>query len=203
MKKKIINKLAILILALVTMTGCDLSLQKDYDYNGSVLDPHVKMTAWEYLQSRTDIFSTLIEAIEYTGLKDYYTQTGNTYTYLALNNTALKSYMADRYPGAKLISECDKDAVKKLLLYHIVDGDYSAYGNLQVEPMFVLTMLKGEEGLMTMLVRKNPWQADAGKVVVNDTGSNGNSPMKSAVTSNIMPTNGVIHVFESYCYYKK
>lgn len=203
MNRKTINKLTILLFTLVTMTGCDLSLQKDYDYNGSVSDPHIKMTAWQYFQTRPDIFSTFIEAAKYAGMEDAYSQTDSTCTYLALTNTALKGYMTDRFPGAKSITECDKDAVTNLLKYHIVDGDYSAYGNLQVEPMFVLTKLKGEEGLMTMLVRKNPWQADAGKIVVNDTGSNGNSPMKSAVTSNIMPTNGVIHVFDSYCYYKK
>ncbi|SHF00652.1 Fasciclin domain-containing protein [Mariniphaga anaerophila] len=200
---KIINKSLIVLIALVMITGCDLSLQTDYDYKESVLDPHVEMTAWEYFQSRQDVFEVLTEAIEYCGLKDYYTQTEVDYTFLALNNTAMKLYMMDRFPGTSSITECDKEAVKKLLLYHIVDGAYSSYSQLQIEPMYVLTMLKGEEGLMTMLVRKNPWQADAGKVIVNDTGSNGNSPMRGAVTSNIIPTNGVVHVFESYCYYKQ
>ena len=87
--------------------------------------------------------------------------------------------------------------------YHIIEGSYSAYGDLPVEAIHVLTLLRGEEGLMTILVRKNPWQADAGKVIINDTGTNGNSPMRAAITSNIMPVNGVIHVFDSYCYYKK
>lgn len=43
-----------------------------------------------------------------------------------------------------------------MLLYHIVDGEYSSYGQLQVEAMFVLTMLSGENGLMTMSVWKIP-----------------------------------------------
>lgn len=185
------------------MVGCDLPLQQDYNYQSSVIDPHVKMTAWDYLQSRTDIFSTLSQAIEYTGLKNYYIQTDTVYTFLALTNTAMQAYMTAQFPGAKLITDCDKQTVKNMLLYHIVDGNYSSYGNLMVEPMYVLTLLKGEQGLMTMLVRKSPWQADAGKIVVNDTGSNGNSPMRLSTTSNILPTNGVIHVFDSYCYYKK
>ena len=62
------------------------------------------------------------------------------------------------------------------------------YGQLQVEPMFVLTMLKGETGLMTMSVWKNPWQAAVGKILVNQTGSNGKSPQRQAKTSNILPT---------------
>lgn len=201
---KIIKKFnLIFVLFILSMTGCGLELQKDFEYESSVLDPHVNMTAWEYLQTRPDMFSIYSDAIEYAEMKDYFTQKEKKYTFLALSDVALKTYMMDRFPGAQKIEECDKETVKKMLLYHIVDGEYSSYGDLMVEPMFVLTLLRGEEGLMTMLTRKNPWQADAGKVVVNNTGSNGSSPMRLAVTSNIMPTNGVIHVFDSYCYYKK
>ncbi|MDE6046549.1 MAG: hypothetical protein K2G10_04555, partial [Alistipes sp.] len=82
-------------------------------------------------------------------------------------------------------------------------GEYTTYGFLPVEPIFVLTLRRGEQGPMTMLARKNPWMADAGKVVVNDTGSNGSSPMRLAVSSNILATNGAVHVFDNYCYYKK
>jgi hypothetical protein len=57
--------------------------------------------------------------------------------------------------------------------------------------------------LMTMSVWKNPWQAAVGKILVNETGSNGKSPQRNAKTSNILPTNGVIHIFEKYCYYQK
>jgi uncharacterized surface protein with fasciclin (FAS1) repeats len=191
-----------IVLGLMTY-GCSLELQTDYDYKSSTIDPHIPMTAWEYLNTRTDLFSIFIEALEYTELKDYYTQTDEKYTFLALTNLAMTSYMQDRFPGILSISECNKESVKQLLLYHLVQGEYSAYKHLDVEPIYVLTMLKGEEGLMTMLTRKNPWQADAGKIIVNDTGSNGNSYMRAAVTSNIMPTNGVIHIFDAFCYYRK
>ena len=190
-------------MAILALAGCDLELQKDYDYKASVDDPHVNMTAWEFLQTRQDLFSELIEAIEYTGLKDYYTQTENKYTYLALNNTAMKLYREANFPGEKSITNCDKEAVKKTLLYHIVDGEYSSYGQLKVESMFVLTMLPGENGLMTMCVWKNPWQAAVGKILVNETGSNGKSLQRNAKTSNILPVNGVIHIFDNYCYYQK
>mgnify|MGYP000885579099 FL=1 len=203
MYKTFIKQVLLTIIIGLTMTGCFLELQRDYEYESSVLDPHVNMTAWEYFETRTDLFSIFMSAIEYTDMKAYFTQTEKKYTFLALTNVAMKSYMQDRFPGATNITECDKASVKKLLQYHLVDGEYSSYHQLQVEPMYVLTLLKGEEGLMTMLTRKNPWQADAGKVVVNDTGSNGSSYMRLAVTSNIMPTNGVIHVFDAFCYYKR
>ena len=203
MKKTLLYKALLACWAILVLASCDLDLQKNYDYESSVADPHVKVTAWEFFQNHKETFSELIKAIEYTGLQDYYTQTESMYTYLALNNTAMANYRENVFPGTASITECDKETVKNMLLYHIVDGEYSSYGQLQVEAMFVLTMLSGENGLMTMSVWKNPWQAAVGKVLVNETGSNGHSPQRKAKTSNILPTNGVIHIFENYCKYSK
>lgn len=192
-----------LLFVAVAFASCDLSLQKDHDYQPETLDPHVYMTAWEYLETRTDIFSSLITALEYTGLDTYYKQTDKKYTFLALDNTGMKTYMQNTAPGVTEVTDLNKEELTKMLKYHIVEGEYSSYGQLPVEPIFVITLLSGEEGgLMTILVRKNPWQADAGKVIINDTGTNGTSPMRPAKSSNILPLNGVIHVFENYCYYK-
>ena len=170
MCKHIFKKLALLLAVALTAACGDMKLQTDADYDGSVLDPHIPMTAWEYFETRSDIFSEFMAA--YGGC-DGHTE---------------EAYAA---------------SVRNLLRYHIVDGFYSGYGELPVEAIFVLTLRRGEEGLMTMLTRKNPWMADAGAIIVNDTGTNGNSPMRKAISSNIMPTNGVVHVFDSYCYYKK
>jgi len=178
-----------------------LDLQTDYDYEASVADPHVNVTAWEYLEQNSDEFSELLSAIEYTGLKDYYTQTEEKYTFLCLNNIGMQAYLEAVFPGETDITNCDVETVRNMLLYHIVDGEYSSYGQLSAEPMYVLTMLSGEQGLMTMSVWKNPWQSAVGKVLINS--SNGSSPQRKVKTSNIMPTNGVIHILENYCYYKK
>lgn len=203
MRHYIFQKFMLFCLTLATLGSCGLDLQEDYDYNASTSDPHLNMTAWDFFQSRQDLFSEFTQAIEYAEMKDYYTQQENLYTYLALSNAAMQTFRENNFPGATSITECDKEAVKKLLLYHIVNGEYSSYGQLQVEPMFVLTLLPGEEGLMTMCVRKNPWQAAVGQITINDTGSNSKSPVRYAKTSNLLPVNGVIHVFDNYCYYKK
>ncbi len=190
-------------LVLLVFSGCELELQKDYDYTPSVDNPHLNVTAWKYFEQNEDAFSELVEAIEYAGLKEYYTQTDKKYTYLALDNVAMRSYRENVFPGIGSIADCDRETVKNMLLYHIIDGEYSSYGQLKVEPMFVLTMLPGEQGLMTMSVWKNPWQAAVGKILINETGSNGKSPQRRVKTSNIMPLNGVIHILEQYCYYQK
>lgn len=200
------NKVYILLgvcLILFAFISCELELQKDYDYKPSVDEPHLNITAWEYFKNNEVIFADFIEAIEYAELKEYYIRTDKKFTYLVLENAAMRSFRERLFPGVTTITDCDKEAVKEMLLYHIIDGEYSSYGQLKVEPMFVLTMLPGEQGLMTMSVWKNPWQAAVGKILINETGSNGNSPQRKVKTSNIMPLNGVIHILDQYCYYQK
>ena len=80
--KKTIYRTIFFCLSVIALAGCDLELQKNYDYEASVDDPHVNVTAWEYFQDHQDVFSEFTTAIEYTGLKDYYTQTDNKYTFL-------------------------------------------------------------------------------------------------------------------------
>lgn len=50
MKKTILYKTLFFCWAILALTGCDLDLQKNYDYEPSVDDPYVKVTAWEYFQ---------------------------------------------------------------------------------------------------------------------------------------------------------
>ena len=45
------------------------------------------MTIWEFIQSRPDIFSSLIEGIQYAGIEDLYKEAGNTH--ILLTNSAL------------------------------------------------------------------------------------------------------------------
>lgn len=64
------------------------------------------------------MFSELIAAIEYTGLKDYYTQTDNKYTFLALNNAGMQLYRENEFAGAASITDCDKESNEHVALSH-------------------------------------------------------------------------------------
>jgi len=201
--KTYIFKFIIYFVATIFCQSCDLSLQKDYDYESSVPDPHINMTAWEYLSSEKDRFSLFTEAIEHAGIKEYYEQTKSEYTYLALSNTAMNTLLSERFAGND-IQDCDKEILKKYLLYHIIiNGKFTTIGDLSSEPFFVQTALKGEEGFMTLCFYKNAYPTGVAKVIVNETGSNGSSPRRLSITTNIMPVNGVIHVFDTYCYYNR
>lgn len=200
--KKILYNISLVGIFLMLLSSCDLDLQTDYDYKSSVDDPHISMTAWEYVSAQED-FSMLKEALEYTEVDQYYKQTAHKYTFLLLNNKAMEKYMNEKFSEAETIQDCDREALKNMLLYHIIDGEYSSYGQLDVSPRFVITLCEGESGLLTICVVKNPWQSAVGKIRVNQTGSNSNSPQRQSITSNIMPVNGVMHIFDNYCQYKK
>ena len=203
------KKIMILALsALTLLSACNnFKMQTDYHYEGAPLDPHVKMNAWEYINSREDL-SEMVEAIEYTGMQDYYTQTDRTITYLLLNNDAFMNFRTAHAQVDK-IYYCDRDEVPRLLLYHMVVGEYHSMDQkLPVEPIYVKTLLEGEWGLMTLKVNKSSsnsigFPISNGNIVANEKGSNFNSKRISSVASNVMPTNGIIHIFNDYSMYRK
>lgn len=90
--KKIINILFGVVL-LFGMTSCELfglDYQEDADFVAKKTDNNVNMTALQFINSRPDIFSSLIDAIEYTGLQSLYEETGNTF--ILLTNNALSQW---------------------------------------------------------------------------------------------------------------
>ena len=197
--------IAALLTAVVSCQG--FKMQTDYQYISSPLDPHVEMNAWEYMQSRADL-TEMVEAVEYTGMQDYYTQTDRYITYLFLDNTAITNFR-NAHAQVEKISYCDKDEVSRLLLYHMVLGEYHSLNQkLPVEPIYVKTLLEGEWGLMTLKVNKSSsnsigYPIANGNIVANEKGSNFNSRRSSSVATNIMPLNGVIHIMNDYAMFRK
>ena len=195
-------------LFLLSFSSCEkLALQKSYDYEGQAIDPHVNMTTWQYMASRPDVFSLMSEAIEYAGMKAVYEQTDQKYTYLLINNTGMTAFIT-KY-GFSSIKNIDAEKVKKLLQYHVIEGDYHAYDKkLPTEPIYVKTLLDGEDGLLTIKVNKSSANSVGspitnGNIIVNLRASNFVSASISSVTSNILPLNGAIHVFPGFAYYKR
>lgn len=205
MKANIITALAV---AVAMLSSCaDFELQKDYKYESNPLDPHINMTAWEYMQSREDL-SEMVEAVEYTGMEEYYSQTDSTLTYLLLNNDAITNFR-NSHAQVDKIYYCEKEEVERLLRYHIVVGEYHSLNKkLPVQPIYVKTLLEGEWGLMTLKVNKSSSNSIGspianGNIVANETSSNFRAKRISSVTSNVMPVNGVVHIFNDYSMFRK
>ena len=90
--KKILNTLLGAVL-LFGVTSCELfglDYQEDADFVAKTTNNNVNMSALAFINSRPDIFSSLIDAIEYTGLQSLYEETGNTY--ILLTNNALSQW---------------------------------------------------------------------------------------------------------------
>lgn len=193
-------------LLLCTVSGCEeFPLQRDADYEGKPIDNNLYMTTWDFINQRQDIFALMREAILYSEIDTMlYHSTNEKNTFLLLNTKAMTAALTTL--GVSSINQAPKTVWKTLLLYHIVYGEYHAYGKLPFEPINVITMRRDDLGIMTMKLQgKSSGNSTEAKyyarVQVNDRA--GSSEVCSAVTSNLMTTNGVVHVFDNYCVYKK
>lgn len=200
-----------LMLGVIMVTSCNgFGLQKDYKYESKPLDPHIDMTTWEFINEGylKDSLTIFKEAIVYAGLEEMYQQTGNVYTYLLINNFGMNKFIVAK--GVTDIHHIEKEQVARMLQYHTIIGEYHAYNKkLPVEPIYVKTKLEDMEhqdwGMMTIKVNKSSQNSigqypniSNGNIVINETGSNFKAKRISSVTSNIMPKNGFIHIFNDY-----
>lgn len=82
--KKIFS--GILILTTIFFFSC----KKDYTIGGSITDPHVNMTTYDYLKTNP-LFDTLLLLIDRTGLKDEVNTSG---TFFAFTDYSISNYIA-------------------------------------------------------------------------------------------------------------
>lgn len=143
-------------------TGCN-KLQDGYDYNPSLYETNLKMSVLDFMQSRKDIFSGMLAAIEYVDqdpnfkdVKEMYSSTGNTF--LLFHNTALTNLEdATSYWAVNTVqgpnpdnpsqtismkgadwSQYPRDSIAKLLRYHVLKGTHT-YSTLNSKPKWVET----------------------------------------------------------------
>ena len=159
------NKFFILLvsaLGCLAIAGCD-KLQDGYDYNQSFYKTELNMSVVDFMNSRKDMFSGMLAAIDYVGsdpaykdVKDMYSTTGNTF--LLLHNNALTNIEdANSYWSLHLVngpnpdnptqiikmkgsdwSQYHKDTVANLLRYHVLKGTHT-YSTLNSTPKWVET----------------------------------------------------------------
>lgn len=139
-------------LILTVLTGCD-KLQDGYDYNQSFYDTELNKSVMEFMESRTDIFSGMLAAINYvdqdpafSDVKAMYSTTGNTF--LLLHNNALinledaNSYwVLNKVNGGQRgsdWSQYDRAVVADMLRYHVLKGQHT-YATLNSTPKWVET----------------------------------------------------------------
>src|SRR6476619_2595101 len=104
MKKMTIYHFFFVVAAAISLSGC-YKLQKDYDYKGFSLDPHINMTAKQFLLSRgtagagsDTIFKWMQLGIEYAGI-DLSEYEKPDRTYIFLHNSAVRTISSGKVNG--------------------------------------------------------------------------------------------------------
>ena len=171
----------------LTLTGCEffgLDMQEsyEYDYKAGIPDNNVHMNAWDFIQSRLDIFSLLKDAVKYADMEETFqsedctyllptntafTATGNSLGYFDTHKVKVESLdeegnpIRDEEGNIVYVDEAPismtmypKEQVKEFLLYHIVKGKYT-FTNLPAEPTWFETFAPADTAKINMYVYKD------------------------------------------------
>jgi len=191
-----------------TLFACEiagLEFQKSEPYEYHVLDPKIDMDALEflYLPREDTVFQLMQQGIAYAGLEDEYKKADRTFLFVTnqailrynQNGTVNEGcyfgyYKVNGEPATKW-EDYPVEQVRDFFLYHIIEGAYS-YNNLGPENTKVNTLLQGEnnEAYIKIMNARNS------KLRVNDIAFT--PRFIEARSSNIQPTNGVIHAFDGF-----
>jgi len=226
MKKIIITLLAPAFFLVLSMTGCQiagLELQKDFKFETGLRDNSINMNALDFMKSRKDLFSSMIEAVNYAGMADEYTKPNRTFllltnralsdeTYFPVAPSVMGSYFAcnqvpnvnysptDPTKGPKMLTPDSWNVypiekVKAFLQYHIVTEAISYY-NAKTFPNFYPSLAYKATGDSTMVSFHLVNDRNATFLVNGFTGSR--KVDLSPRTGGIVCTNGVIHVLDDF-----
>lgn len=189
---KNINKIifGLFCLICIGLTSCNLmglDLQQNYEYHYSPTKLTIDMTAYEFIESRKNIdMSLLYEAINRVQYRDSF-ETKNR-TYIILNDIAYSNFLIyQKYGSLKNMSNSD---IKKLLNKSIIQGLYHSL-SLSTKPDSVYTSDHVVK-LSLSLEKVSSELQNKYQVLVKVWGTAGTGTR--IVTSNLQPTNGIMHV---------
>jgi len=211
--KKYIQQAVAAVILLTVMAGCELlglELQTpyEYDYEAGQYNNQINMTAWEFIQSRPDLFSVLQEGIEYAGLQEMFSKPNCTYLLLtnrAFNSTTEADYsyfMTHTFPDPndplvmitpESLELYPVEQVKELLLYHIVKGEWT-WSNLPASPTWYDTQATADTAKINMYLLKdrNP------NIVFNNFEGHYKEVIKARTTNLRTNNKSYLHVLESW-----
>ena len=172
------------VLLLLFLTQCEIQESFEYEYNnpGGKLD----MTAWQFIQ-QTDSLSLMEEAITTSGLQNYYAGT-TEYTFIVPRNSAFRAYMKTNAYSS--ISAIPVATLQNVLKYHIVKAKVNFADPALLESNNPIAY-ETENGQVMYLSHNTSYQG-----IINY----GTKKSWTIITSNLEPTNGVIHVTADVVY---
>ncbi|MEL7587838.1 MAG: hypothetical protein AAGU19_14110 [Prolixibacteraceae bacterium] len=208
-----IRLILLIYIAGVALTGCELGgldLQEpfEYDYDKGTYSNETKMTAWQFIQSRPDLFSILKEGIEYAGLQTSFEQADCTYLLLAdkafnaTGETDMAYFTTHPLPNPNdpvnpIIPETltlyPVDQVKELLLYHIAKGAWT-WSNLPASPTWYNTYATADTARVNLYLLKD---RDP-NIVFNNFDGHYKLTIKARTTNLKTKEGSYMHVLESW-----
>ncbi|KJF43572.1 fasciclin domain-containing protein [Draconibacterium sediminis] len=196
--------------ATVIFTSCELvglefQVPYKYDYEAGTYSNETNMTAWEFIQSRPDLFSVLKEGIEYTGLQSNYEQPDCTYLLLtdaAFSESTSNYFETHSFPDPndtsviiipQTLKLYSQDQVKELLLYHTVKGAWT-WSNLPASATWYDTFATADTAKVNMYLLKSR----NANIVFNNFEGHYIQELK-ARTTNLKTSDGsYMHVMDSW-----
>lgn len=184
--KKNRKYIPLMFLALLTALFTQCEIQKDFEYEYNNPGGKVNVTAWGFIQ-QTDSLSLMEQAVTAAGMTNYYDGT-TAYTFIVPRNSAFRDYLkTNKYAS---LSAVPVATLQNVLKYHLVkervifsDPDLLESNN----PIAYAT----ESGQIMYLSHNTSYQG-----LINQ----GTKKSWTIVTSNIEPTNGVIHITADVVY---
>lgn len=205
---------AIIISCGAIMSSCELAglpLQTDYQYEYAKLDPHIGITAYEFIKKRSTVDMTLFAyAIDKADFKAEFEKPGRTF--LLLNNTGCNRYFTNKKITFQGMSKYD---LQQWLGQFIVEGVYLST-DLTLSPQVVTTMPSTYFNQSSPLPPKVRFLSldpvfnqnlNQYRVLIDFAGTITERDILKcySLETNILPSNGgVIHIFDHYPeYYPK
>jgi len=167
-----------------------LDLQQNYVYKADPVHLYLNVTAYQFIESRKNIdMSLMYEAINKVGLRDSFEVQNRTY--IVMNDAAFSSYLTDsKFAGLNSITI---PQLTTLLKRHIIIGKYLSL-SLTINSSALQTVDPATKINLyltaTSVDTQNKYRVNAGFVGATRT--------VQVATSNLQPTNGVMHVFSSH-----
>lgn len=195
-------------------TSCELAglpLQSDFHYDYAKLDPHVGITAYEYIKKRSTVDMTqFFYAVEKAGFKEEFEKPGRTF--LLLNDVGCNRFFTNKKITFQGMSKYD---LQQWLSQFIVEGVYSSL-DLTLSPQIVKTMPSVYFNQSSPLPPKVRFLSldpvfnqnmNQYRVLIDFAGTITERDVLKcySLETNIIPSNGgVIHIFDHYPeYYPK
>lgn len=188
MKNRLLNSLLVLIVT-CSFPSCSLfgyDLQEDYDYEYTPGNAYLNQTAYEFIQSRKEIdMGILCQAVDRVGFKDEYEASDRTY--IVMNDIAFVAYFqSKKYAGLDNMSDKDiKDLLNSLMLEEPISSL-----DLTINPI-AMKPINRDKKMYMWINTVTGYNMRIHYAAVATAGT-------PVVTSNIRPTNGVIHVVDKY-----